>query len=97
LAKARAQTIFCDQTIQVEDVSEPLGTHEAYAYRTVIGTCLCLARDRPDLLFVVKELSGAMGKPTLASLQRLRTLAVYLKLTSDICVLLLAPQPGQGK
>ena len=87
--KARAQTIPCDQSIQVEDVSEPLGSHEAYAYRAVIGTCLYLARDRPDLLFVVKELSGAMSKPTLTSLQRLRKLVGYLKLTSDVCVVLM--------
>jgi len=95
--KARAQTIPCDQSIQVEDVSEPLGSHEAYAYRAVIGTCLYLARDRPNLLFVVKELSGAMSKPTLTSLQRLRKLVGYLKLTSDVCVVLDAPEPGQGK
>ena len=49
------------------------------------------------LLFVVKELSGAMSKPTLTSLQRLRKLVGYLKLTAEVCVVLDAPEPGQGK
>ena len=38
-----------------------------------------------------------MSKPTLTSLQRLRKLVGYLKLTSDVCVVLDAPEPGQGK
>ena len=45
--KARMQTIPCDQPIQVEDVSSPLNAKDTYHFRSVIGTCLYLARDRP--------------------------------------------------
>ena len=95
--KARMQTIPCDQSIQFEDVSSPLNAKDTYHFGSVIGTCLYLARDRPDLLFVEKELSGSMSCPTLTSLQRLRKLVGYLKMTSDICLVLEKPQPGQGR
>ena len=95
--KARMQTIPCDQSIQFEDVSSPLNAKDTYHFGPVIGTCLYLARDRPDLLFVEKELSGSMSCPTLTSLQRLRKLVGYLKMTSDICLVLEKPQPGQGR
>ena len=91
------QTIPCDQSIQFEDVSSPLNAKDTYHFGSVIGTCLYLARDRPDLLFVEKELSGSMSCPTLTSLQRLRKLVGYLKMTSDICLVLEKPQPGQGR
>jgi hypothetical protein len=83
--KARMQTIPCDQSIQFEDVSSPLNAKDTYHFRSVIDTCLYLARDRPDLLFVEKELSG------------LRKLVGYLKMTSDICLVLEKPQRGQGR
>ena len=97
VGKTRMQAIPCDQSIQAEDVSSPLNAKDTYHFRSVIGTCLYLARDRPDLLFVVKELSGSMSCPTLASLQRLRKLVGYLEMTSDICLVLEKPQPGQRR
>ena len=48
--KTRPQAIPCDSSIQVEDKSEDLPPKEAFAYRSIVGTCLYLARDRPDLL-----------------------------------------------
>jgi len=48
-------------------------------------------------LFVVKELSGSMSCPTLTALQRLRKLVGHLEMTSDICLVLEKPQPGQGR
>ena len=56
-----------------------------------------LARDRPDLLFTVKEFSGAMSKPTLTAVARLRKLVGYLKTTSEFCMTLEMPEGGQGK
>jgi hypothetical protein len=47
--KGRMQTIPCDQSIEVEDVSSPLNAKDTFAFRSVIGTCLYLAQDRPDL------------------------------------------------
>ena len=95
--KTRPQAIPCDSSIQVEDKSEGLPPKEAFSYRSIVGTCLYLTRDRPDLLFTVKELSGAMSRPTYTALQRLKKLVGYLKSTPDYCVLLEVPVGGQGK
>ena len=94
--KVRPQAIPCDG-IQTEDRSDELAPKDAFGYRSVVGTCLYLARDRPDLLFTVKELSGAMSRPTCTALQRLRKLVGYLKATPNYCVLLEIPIGGQGK
>ena len=72
-------------------LSAELSCDQAFGYRSVVGTCLYLARDRPDLLFAVKELSGSMAKPTVTALQRLRKLVGYLKTNPDV------PIAGQGK
>ena len=47
--KVKSQTIPCDSSIQLEDVSQPLSQVDAGWYRSVVGRCLCLGRDRPDL------------------------------------------------
>jgi hypothetical protein len=93
----RLQSIPCDGGMQTEDLSAELPADQAFRYRSVVGTCLYLARDRPDLLFTVKELSGAMAKPTFTALQRLKKLVGYLKGTPDYCVLLDVPVGGQGR
>ena len=95
--KVRNQSIPCDGGIHTEDLSAELSCDQAFAFRSVVGTCLYLARDRPDLLFTVKELSGSMSKPTLTALQRLRKLVGYLKTTPEYCVLLDVPIGGQGQ
>eukprot|EP00435_Cladocopium_sp_Y103_P007652 s3822_g2.t1 len=56
--KVRPQSIPCDGGIQTENLSK------AFGYRSIVGTCLYLARDRPDIMFIVKEMSGSMSKPT---------------------------------
>ena len=95
--KVRNQSIPCDGGIHTEDLSAELSCDQAFAFRSVVGTCLYLARDRPDLLFTVKELSGSMSKPSLTALQRLRKLIGYLKTTPEYCVLLDVPIGGQGR
>jgi hypothetical protein len=62
--RVRAQTVPCDQSMQTEDLTDELSARDSFAYRSVVGVCLYLARDRPDLLFPVKELSGFMSRPT---------------------------------
>ena len=54
----------CDQSMQTEDLTDALSPKDSFAYKSVVGVCLYLARDKPDLLFPVKELSGNMSKPT---------------------------------
>eukprot|EP00435_Cladocopium_sp_Y103_P035975 s2896_g9.t1 len=61
------QRVACDSSIQFPDVSSNLLSHDAYAYRS--GGLLYLARDRPDLLFCVKELASRMSSPTVTALQ----------------------------
>ena len=95
--KARPQTIACDASIQTEDISEEVGQRDARSFRSVIDTLLYLVRDRPDLLFVVKELSSAVSRPTLTAISRLRKVIGYLKTTSDFCMVLEKPIGGQGK
>ena len=79
------------------DLTDELSARDSFAYRSVVGVCLYLARDRPDLLFPVKELSGFMSRPTHGALQKLKKLIGYLKGTADYCVVLEPPVPGQGK
>ena len=95
--KAHLQTIPCDSSIQREDLSASLSSADAYAFRSVVGTVLYLARDRPDLSFTVKELSSSMSNPTLTAVARLRKLVGYLKTTSEFCMMLEMPVGGQGK
>ena len=95
--RVRAQTVPCDQSMQTEDLTDELSARDSFAYRSVVGVCLYLARDRPDLLFPVKELSGFMSRPTHGALQKLKKLIGYLKGTADYCVVLEPPVPGQGK
>ena len=95
--RARQQTISCDNTIQMEDLSSPLSNEEAFHYRSVVGMLLYLARDRPDLLFVVKELSQKMRSPTTVAVQRLRKVIGYLRNTGDFAVVLEKPIAGHGR
>ena len=95
--RVRTQTVPSDQAVLAEDLTEELSARDSFAYRSVVGVCLYLARDRPDLLFPVKELSGFMSRPTHGALQKLKKLIGYLKSTSDYCVVLEPPVPGQGK
>ena len=61
----------------------------------IVGMCLYLSRDRPDIGFTVKEISGKMSRPT--SLQHLKKLVGYLKRSGDLGVLLKYPEAGKGK
>ena len=95
--KLRSQSIPCDAAVLAEDLTSPLAAKDAFAFRSIIGTCLYVTRDRPDILYTVKELSSAMAKPTHGALQKLKKLMGYLKATPDYCMVLEAPVPGQGK
>ena len=59
--------------------------------------CLYLGRDRPDLIFPIKELAGKMSKPTATSLQNLRKLVGYIKGAGELGIKLQCPVPGKGK
>ena len=95
--KVREQLISCDSSIQLEDVSNELAAADAAAFRSMVGMCLYLSRDRPDISFTVKEISGKMSRPTLTSLQHLMKLVGYLKRSGDLGVLVKYPEAGKGK
>ena len=75
---ARIQKGPCDASIQLQDDSEKLSAKDATAYRSVVGLCLYISRERPDLMFTIKELASSMSSPSRTSLQRLRKLVGYM-------------------
>ena len=91
------QLVACDSSMQLPDVSSSLLSHDAYADRSIVCGLLYLARDRPDLLFCVKEFSSQMSNPSVTALPRLRKVMGYLKGTMDYAVVLREPVGGQGK
>ena len=93
----RVQRVACDSSIQLPDVSSRLRSHDAFAYRSTVGGLLYFARDRPDLLFCVKELASRMSNPSVTALHRLRKVMGYVKGTIDCAVVLQEPEGGQGK
>ena len=56
-----------------------------------------MGRDRPDLVFTIKELASRMAKPTLNALQHLRKMVGYLRTTGELGINLHAPVAGKGK
>eukprot|EP00435_Cladocopium_sp_Y103_P026701 s3747_g6.t1 len=94
---ARMQKIPCSSDIQLEDSSPKLNARDASHFRSIIGLCLYVGRERPDLMFTIKELASSMAAPTMTSLLRLRKMVGYMKHVGDIGIRLSAPMPGQGK
>ena len=94
---ARAQKIPCDSSLQLVDNSQKLDDKDASNFRSVVGLCLHVGRERPDLMFAIKELAAVMACPTVVSLQHLRKLIGFMKHVGDVGVLLRFPQPGMGK
>ena len=94
---ARVQRVPCSTDIQLVDNSPQLNARDGKAFRSIVGLCLYVGRERPDLMFTIKELASAMSCPTVTSLQRLRKMVGYMKFVGDIGVRLQAPIPGQGK
>ena len=66
----RGQVIPCDNSIQLEDVSQLLSYEDATSFRSVVGMALYLGRDRPDAIFTIKEVASRMSKPTVTALQQ---------------------------
>ena len=95
--KARSQFVPCNQPMLAEDLSDGFSARDAVAFRSIIGICLYLAQDRPDVLCSVKELSSYMAKPTHAALQKLKKFVGYLRGTEEYCMGIETPMSGQGK
>ena len=93
---ARKQKVPCDSSIRLPDGSEKLNSKDCSSYRSIIRLCLYVSRERPDLMFTIKELASSMAAPTLTSVQRLRKLVGYMKHVGDLALRLGVPMPGQG-
>ena len=94
---ARKQAIPCDNTVQLEHQSQPLNSRDASAYRSIVGLCLSIGREGPDMMFGIKELASRMFSPTFSAVQHLRNLAGYMKHVGDVAVLLTSPVGGDGR
>eukprot|EP00435_Cladocopium_sp_Y103_P024696 s2951_g6.t1 len=93
----RQQKIPCDSSIQLPDNSAKLGQQDATAYRSIVGLCLYISRERPDLMYTIKELASSMSSPTISSLGHLRKLVGFMKQLGDIGIRLRVPMPGHGR
>eukprot|EP00435_Cladocopium_sp_Y103_P038874 s175_g10.t1 len=83
---ARQQKIPCSSELQLIDNSPKLDEKDASAFRSVMGLCLYVGRDRPDLMFTIKELASSMSSPTVSSLQHLRKLVGFMKSVGDLAI-----------
>ena len=94
---ARKQKVPCDSIVQLREESEKLNSKDASSYRSIVGLCLYVSRERPDLMFTIKELASNMSSPSLVSVRRLRKLVGCMKHVGDVALRLDVPAPGQGK
>ena len=61
---ARVQKVPSDAGIQLADNSPRLSEKDSCAFRSIIGLCLYVGRERPDLMFTIEELASCMSSPT---------------------------------
>ena len=54
-----ASTAFVVDETEIKESDERVG-----AYRSGVGTLLYIARERPDIQYLAKELAGHLQKPT---------------------------------
>ena len=94
---ARLQKVPSDSGIQLTDTSPHLNDRDSSMFRSIIGLCLYIGRERPDLMYTIKELASHMSCPTVAALGRLRKMIGFMKQVGDIGVKLCYPEPGVGK
>ena len=91
---AGCQKLPNDSSLQLPDSSQKHSAKDAGAHRSIIGLCLYIGRERPDLMYTIKELSACMSSPTLAALAHLRKMIGYMKAVGDVGLHLEYPQPG---
>ena len=91
-AKA-APTPFCEGVKPGDE--EELNSHDAEAYRRMVGKLLYLALDRPDIQFGVKEMARQLMTPTASGMRWLRRMARYL-LNGDVVTTIQEPR-SQGR
>ena len=63
-----------------------LSAEQHKQYRTVVGKLLFLANERPDMQYIVKELSRSVKGPTVHDEARLKRACRYLLWSRDVCL-----------
>ena len=93
---ARVQRVPCSTDIQLADNSPQLNARDGKAFRSIVGLCLYVRRERTDL---VHDQGTCFSHviPAVTSLQRLWKMVGYMKFVGDVGVRLQTPLPGQGK
>lgn len=80
----------------MEDSSEPLGRGDALLFGSVAGMGIYLSQERPDLVFVIKELASKMSKPTELAMARMKKFLGYVTAKKDYMTYMRLPQSGVG-
>ena len=72
----RSQKTPRDSSIQLPGNSAKLDKKDSTAFQSIVGLCLYVSRERPDLMFPIKELACSMASPTVTALGHLRKLVL---------------------
>ena len=81
-----------------KDAAEPISDVAAELYRTVVGKCMWVAPQRPDISFTVKELARYVRSPTQTQWTMLKKLVRFLSGTKYSCFALqLKRQISEGQ
>jgi hypothetical protein len=73
----RTTTTPCEKVVPGD--AEPLSADDARVYRTLVGKCIWMGPDRPDLAFAIKELARHVAQPTMADFLAMKKLLRYLQ------------------
>ena len=97
--KVKSQTIPCDSSIQLEDVSQPLSLKWMLDGIVQWLAVVFIWVETGLILYSpsMKEFASRMAKPTLNALQHLRKIVGYLRTTGELGINLHVPAAGQGK
>lgn len=82
------------EPVYEEDKSTELTGEERQRFAAAVGILLYMSGDRPDAQHGIRELAGALTRPTKAKCKQLEHLVCYLKDTSGYAVHMNRTRPG---
>ena len=78
LSEARPVSTPGESMILNDQDETPLSEHDATRYRAMAARANCLAADRTDLMYYVKEICRHIANPTVGALKKMKRLGRYL-------------------
>eukprot|EP00439_Symbiodinium_sp_Y106_P028956 s8096_g3.t1 len=75
---------------------DPLSAEDHHTYRKGVGILLYLAPERPDVMYVLKQLSTKLAAPVEADMELLRYVGKYLKGTPELALIHKKSYPGKS-